>query len=200
MLGARKGWSSRPALTPACEGKRVNVVVGLGGRVRGRHTRLERRRPVRRKAREVTRALVNVDFGPAMVLGSGMVASGLALYQVGLLALFPPRTSYPVPPYPSLSIPLFSGIFYETRRGSTLTLSLLFPFLLSLLTFELSFTPCAGPGRPTRGQQGLRHHVCIDSPVVWRHPHLPGLEAGPLASLRADSDRGCCGNLRCRSS
>jgi len=30
----------------------------------------------------VTRALVNVDFGPAMILGSGMVASGLALYQV----------------------------------------------------------------------------------------------------------------------
>jgi len=35
-----------------------------------------------RKCREVTRALVNVDFGPAMILGSGMVASGLALYQV----------------------------------------------------------------------------------------------------------------------
>merc|ERR1712157_568872 len=32
--------------------------------------------------RRVTRALVNVDFGPAMLLGSGMVASGLALYQV----------------------------------------------------------------------------------------------------------------------
>lgn len=30
----------------------------------------------------MTRALVNVDFGPAMILGSGMVASGLALYQV----------------------------------------------------------------------------------------------------------------------
>ena len=32
--------------------------------------------------RRPTVSLVNVDFGPAMLLGSGLLVSGVALYQV----------------------------------------------------------------------------------------------------------------------
>ena len=47
-----------------------------------RDTKRNRNRTASGRSRTVTQALVNVDFGPAMILGSGLVASGLALYQV----------------------------------------------------------------------------------------------------------------------
>ena len=67
--------------------------------------------------RRVTRALVNVDFGPAMLLGSGMVASGLALYQVSA-------------PFRRAERERFCGLFLS-EMGFFLALSL---FVLVLLT------------------------------------------------------------------
>ena len=84
--GAHRGrpGASRPSSPVAAVGNRLSQRVALAGSARlAPQTRASAPRPRRsRRAPLRTLALVNVDLGPAAVLGASVMTSAIALYQV----------------------------------------------------------------------------------------------------------------------